>query len=437
MEHNKMTLWKNQLLMLIILATLSSGTAYGAVYYVKNSGSPACSNSVGYGTLSQPYCTISYAVSHMSGGDAIYVRSGTYNEELYITGPAGSAGATTTIAAYPGDTVTLFGNGINTGRCKIANTSYITFDGFKITNYNQGLYVENSNHITVQNIEIYTVGQEGLRVLSNSSFVTIQNSLIHDTRAWQYNGEGMYIGTRQDNTLNDNTNNVMIKNNTIFNTNDECIELKPGTHDCLIENNNLHDCARDSAWQADWGSVEIDEAVNSPEHWDSNPNHIIRNNIIHDTKTALQLGTGSTAYNNVIYNIASGFYGVYTRNFANDSYTRRIYNNTIDVTSSRAVYTSPAIVDVKNNIGPTTTNNISTNGAYYVNQSGRDYHLVAGVAPINAGFNLTATVPTDMDGVSRTAYGAPDIGAYEFSQGLQGKQPSAPYNLRTISTTAP
>ena len=83
---------------------------------------------------------------------------------------------------------------------------------------------------------------------------------------------------------------------------------------------------------------------------------------------------------------------------------------------------------MKNNIGPTSTNNIATSDSFYVNKTGYDYHLKSGVAPINAGVNLTSVVPVDIAGISRTANGAPDLGAYEYG-GATSSGPAPPTSL--------
>src|SRR5262249_25723055 len=152
------------------------------------------------------------------GGDTLFVKAGTYNENLYISGPAGSSTTPTTIQTYQGQTVTLRGDGVDGGRVKIANTNYIVFDGFTITNYNQGLFVDSSSHVVIRNCIVHDVGQEGIHPNSNSSFITIQHCTIYNTGVWQYDGEGIYVGGVGS---NDNTNNVTISNNTIYNTTDE------------------------------------------------------------------------------------------------------------------------------------------------------------------------------------------------------------------------
>jgi hypothetical protein len=402
----------------------NSSTA--ATYYVNNAGSPTCGNAAGRGTMAQPFCTISYALGRIAGGDTVYVRSGTYNEALYIAGPAGKAGANTTISAYPGDTVVLRGDSVNTGRCKIINTSYITFAGFTITNYNQGLFVDSSSNITVRKCIIHHVGQEGLHVHVNSSFVTIDSCTVHDTRQWQYNGEGIYIGTG-DAAPVDNTNNVTVRNTTIYNTTDEGIEFKIGTHHITADGNNIYNVNLGSDWSQNGnsvGAIEVNNAVGTVQNYGSDPQQVVRNNYIHDVKTAIRAGTGITVYNNVIRNVSG--YGIYVDNQSNDSYTRAIYHNTIDAAPANAVFHVSGTQDVRNNIGPASAKNLPTQDRFYVNKSAADYHLVKGAAPIDAGDDLTAIVPTDKDGVSRKTNGSPDLGAYEYSSSNVIGKPAAP-----------
>jgi parallel beta-helix repeat protein len=408
-----------------VTATFAIDTA-GSAYYVDNSGSPACSDAPSYGTEAHPWCTISYAIGRMSGGDDLYVKNGTYSGGIVITGPSGTFSKSTAIRAYPGHSPIIRGPGYNSNRVKLSGVNYMEFSGFEVTYLNEGIYVENSNYITVQNCNVYDIGQEGISFKTDSIYGTIRNNTIHDTGKLGKWGEGIYIGTQSGGPL-DNSNNMLIQNNTIYNNTDEPIELKPGTHDCTVDGNTIYTSGANMT--PDIGAIEVDETNSNVQVWNANPNHIIKNNIIHDVDTGIRAGTGGTYFNNVIYNIGSG-YGILVNNNSSDSYTRKIYHNTIDVTSSNAVRLNGGTADVRNNIGPTTTNNMATNNVYYVNQEGANYHLVAGSAPINAGLDLTATVPTDKDGGSRSANGAPDMGAYEYSSSTN--RPSPPLGLRTI-----
>ncbi|MES1260471.1 MAG: right-handed parallel beta-helix repeat-containing protein [Acidobacteriota bacterium] len=431
--------FRKEALTLLFCALAAAGFPRGlsaASYYVNNSGSPACRNAPASGSPSTPFCTMTYGLGQLAGGDTLNVAAGTYREDIYISGPAGTASAPTVIRAMAGQTVVILGAGVDSGRVKIDSTSYITLDGFTITNFNQGIHVNSSDHIVVQNNVVHHVGQEGIHAQFNSSFITIQNNTVHDTRQWMYNGEGIYIGSGSTSAL-DNTNNVLVKNNTIYNTNDEGIEIKSGTHDNIVDGNVLSSVTTDPSWPNTAGGIEIDESSNGNQLWNANPGHIVRNNIIHSAKTGIRPGTGSLVYNNLIYDTASPYYGIYVDNLAGDTYTRRIYHNTLDIPAARALVLSAGAVDARNNIGPATTSNIATSAAYYVNQAAANYHLVAGSAPINAGVNLTAVVPTDIEGTVRTS---PDLGAYEYvgsaAPPADTTPPSVPSSLSATATSS-
>lgn len=409
---------------------VSCRLCHGATYYVNNSGTPACENIAGNGTLAKPWCSITYGLSNMNSGDTLYVMAGTYNESLYIYRPAGTPAKWTVIKAYPGHIVNLVGSGVNVGRNKIINTSYLVFDGFNITNYNHGIYVENANNIKILNCDVHHIGQQAVTIHYDSYNVLVQNCKIHDTRQWQYNGEGLYIGTSSSGPL-DNTNNITIRNSIIYNTTDEGIELKPGTHDCLIENNVLYNIMTDPDYAGSAGAIEINQAtiscpscINGLQTWPSNPNHLVRNNIVHSSKTGIRAGTGSSVYNNVIYNIQETFQGILVNNSSSDNYMRKIYHNTVDLSADRAVIVSSGTADVKNNIGPSSLNNIVSNSSYFVStvKGSEDYHLVSGSAPIDIG--VVTDITTDKDGNIRPQGGGFDIGAYEYgtASGVQNEK---------------
>ena len=384
-------------------------------YYVDNAGNAECRDDPSYGSESNPWCTITFGVNQIAAGDTVYVKAGTYNENLYISGLVGSENEVTHILAYPGHEVILRGNGINTGRVKITESSYLTFEGFKVTNYNQGIFVEGgSDHITIRNCTVFAVGQDAIHVRQNSSYILLEGNTIYDTDLYIHNGEGFYIGTGSAGPK-DNTHHVTVRNNLIHDVGDEGIELKPGTHDCLIEGNIVYNAVVGRTW----GAIEVGESILGEQEWASNPNHVVRNNIVHDVMTGIRAGTGSLVYNNVIYDVEG--YGIYINNQANDTYLRAIYHNTVDTSSSYAIYTVSGSTDIRNNIGPSTAQNLPTNSSFFVNTSegAEDYHLVSSAAPIDLGLDLTDVVGTDLEGRERPYGLAPDLGAYEFAPGSQ------------------
>ncbi len=95
---------------LIIMALI--GTASAAEYYVAGEN-PDCSD-LGTGNESKPWCTIQKAADVIGPGDTVYVRQGTYHEELTLKN-SGTDKNYITFAAYPGEEPVLDGSIVLTG----------------------------------------------------------------------------------------------------------------------------------------------------------------------------------------------------------------------------------------------------------------------------------------------------------------------------------
>jgi parallel beta-helix repeat protein len=413
---------------LLVLSHSFSPVAWTATYYV--SGAPGCSNDPALGSEANPWCTFSYGIGRLRGGDILNVKSGTYQEAgIYISSNlSGTPGQVTIVRAVPGDSVTIRGGGINTGRIKITGCSYLTFDGFVVENFNQGIYVEASSNITVSGCTVRDVGQDGVHVLANSRYVTIQNCHVFDTGKWIYNGEGIYVGTGSTGPV-DNSAYITIRSNVVHDVGTtyggEAIELKPGTHDCVVENNTVYNVQSGS----NVGAIEVNEGVLGVQRWDANPNHIVRNNRLYHLQTAIRAGTGCLVYNNLIYGVTNGNYGILADNAAGDAHVRRIYHNTIDTPAANAVRVAKGTTDIRNNLGPSLSNNLPVLPSYFVNAAFRNYRLTSDGAPVDAGLDLGGVVTVDREGIRRPAGDFPDLGAYEYSS----ERPLPPVNLRIVT----
>lgn len=426
------------------------GAVAHATKYVDNSGAPACANTSSNGTEAAPFCTLAYGLGQITGGDTLYVKTGTYNEAFRIGGDtyptlAGTAGQTTKILAFPGHTPILRGSGIGGGRMKISNTSYVDFEGFQTTNHQHGLYVDDdcgpvfgcpASHINVRNVTAHDVGGECFAIRGNVSFILIENSTAYNCGlSGSENGEGIYVG---GSNASDASHDITIRNNIVHDTKDEGIELKHDSYNIVVEGNEVYRAlSPGSSFSNTGGAIETNPSQGAHA---GNPNIIIRNNLIHDIGApytnstngsgfAIQLDVGATVYNNILYNIGTSNGGTpYTgiESASSDGFSRLIYHNTIDMPSARAVQNNGGgTTDSRNNIGPTGTNNLATSAAYFVNQAAGNYHLLAGTAPVNAGADLTSVVATDFDGVVRVL--PVDIGAFELVGA--GGFPSRPTNL--------
>jgi len=417
---------------LVVVATLIGDAAYAATKYVNNSGSPACSNSSGAGTLSQPFCTISYGVAHIAGGDTLNVQAGTYSEYPDVPSAiSGTSSQSTVIQAYPTGASVIIRGGGNTGHIGISGVSWLVWSGFEVTNMNQGVFVDTASfHVTLSGITVHDVGQEAIHIKTGANFITVENSTVYNKYKLGgcCNGEGIYVGSSCTASADQWTHDITLRNNTIHDTGSEGIELKPGTYNGIIDGNTLY-----RTNQVDTGvgqaAIEVNERDCSPQGWTGNPSHVVRNNVVHDNEIGIRLGTGSTAYNNISYNPVTTFgygRGISIDNLNGDSFTRFVYHNTVHQTSN-AIVNSGATVDIRNNIGASGTKNLAFNAAYFVNATAHDYHLVAGSAPIDTGADVTSVVSTDIEGNPRPIGTFPDIGAYEYTGNVK---PTAPTNLR-------
>jgi hypothetical protein len=209
------------------------------------------------------YTDLNHYCRNATAGDTITLAPNTiFDGNLIISGTNGEG-----IKGTPDNYIRILGDntstikgaaGIDTSYAiKIINSSYIYFgivntnlqygNGFNLTLANKGFYADNCNNITVQNLNIYNIGNEGIHFLNRSSNCNIYNNVVFQTGMGtdpdsKGYGEGIYIGSAsnkwEDNYIDD-TNNINIFNNNLFDTYAECIDIKEGTHDGLIKGNTF------------------------------------------------------------------------------------------------------------------------------------------------------------------------------------------------------
>lgn len=106
--------------------------ARSAIYYVAPHGDDADA-----GTLAQPWRTIQHAADSLLPGDTAYIRAGIYHEHVVVT-RSGAAGALITLAAYPGETATVDGDGFDLwgwgGVIDLSGQRYMRVSGLWVVN---------------------------------------------------------------------------------------------------------------------------------------------------------------------------------------------------------------------------------------------------------------------------------------------------------------
>jgi parallel beta-helix repeat protein len=150
----------------------------------------SCSDS-GSGTSTSPYCSITKGVSKLAAGFTLYVGNGTYAETIKPA-VSGTSAEPITITAWPGRQPVLAPASFG---ANITSRSYVTVSGmtFSGTKYD-GVYVSNSNNITVSGNTVSGAGQPtsgktapGISIRGSSASVVSGNNVSHN------NGTGILI----------------------------------------------------------------------------------------------------------------------------------------------------------------------------------------------------------------------------------------------------
>ena len=135
---------------LVALAGMLS-TVEAATYYVAITGSDS-----NLGSQSSPFRTVKKGISILKPGDKLYIRGGNYGESIESASqivPSGTSWSSPiTIAAYPGEVVTLRSIGL-----WHPSIRYLIFDGFVLDaqGLNEGIYLsDGANHIRFRNCEV-------------------------------------------------------------------------------------------------------------------------------------------------------------------------------------------------------------------------------------------------------------------------------------------
>jgi hypothetical protein len=265
-------------------------TLEGTIYYVATTG-----DDDNPGTIDLPWQTIQKAANTLVAGDTVYVRAGTYPEQV-IPQNSGSAGQYITYAAYPGEAATIDGSGIALpddlfGLFHIVGREYIRVSGLQITNAgpndnNAGILVLDSSHIIVENNSTYNTNSSGVGVWGSKD-VTVKGNRIEEAGGggWQ---ECISVA---------GTDTFEVCHNEVLNCHKEGIDAKDGSSNGQIYRNHVHHTQRVGIYVDAWDKHTYNIAVYS--------------NVVHDIQDNDGFAIGSEqggllenvrVYNNIAYN---------------------------------------------------------------------------------------------------------------------------------------
>lgn len=373
---------------------LVCGGANAADLYVAKNGNDANS-----GSMRAPLLTVQRAADLVHAGDTVYIRNGTYVENVTIRA-SGAAGSYITFKPYPGDAVIIDGTGNEGwhGVISIHGERYIQFDGLEIRNNSVGwgVLVEHaegnnavaSSNIMLKNLLVHDTGGESIQIRGNAHDVVIDNCTVHDaanpsgidiyqwdggrpqritvTACTAYNFPGfagiaseqadnlVIVGNRSYGNelgidVGSGKNNI-IRDNIIWNSSTG-IALSSNT-DSKIYNNVIHDIYDEAIYSYYWANHGEPHARNK---WYNNYVYNAGFGIFESKAKpgyASGISTDQTYYNNLFYNI--GTHGSYRVPFYFDGVTNvMFYNNTIYMNTgydALQLIHGASFAKVKNNI---------------------------------------------------------------------------------------
>ena len=261
----------------------------GMIYYVAPSG-----NDDNPGSLAYPWRTIQKAADTLVAGDTVYVRAGTYPGQV-VPQNSGSAGQPITYAAYPGETATLDGSSVTlpddlVGLFHISNRSHIVVSGLHVVDAgphanNAGILVNDSSYITVEKNSTYNTVSSGIGVWGGDHIAIDGNIVEHAcTDVWQ---ECLTLAS---------TDVFEIKNNEVFDCQEEGIDVKDNASNGQVYNNHVHDVGAIGIYIDAWDRHTHDVAV-----FQNRIHHVSEYNGIALASEMGGLLEDIAIYNNIVY----------------------------------------------------------------------------------------------------------------------------------------
>ena len=436
------------------LAAFGLGWAAQAGTYYVDRLHPAASDT-NPGSEALPWLTIQHAADTLVAGDTVWVKAGTYPEQVTVTS-AGAAGQEIVFAAYPGHTVTVDGSTLSLGEYEglfqMVGASYVRVRGFHVTNTgpfgtNTGIQVDPGDHIVIEGNHTSFTASSGILIWSSSDVLVDGNEVDHPmTTGAQSRNECISVGR---------STRFEVRNNHVHDNlapRGEGICLKDGSTFGSAHHNHIHHVPN--------VGIYVDAWDQSTHHIDVYANRVrnVDGNGIAFASEQGGLLANLKIYNNLIHN--NGIAGIYAINCCSPPPNHpvqnvEIHSNTIYGNGYGSVAWGPGIgienpeatgIVIRNNvlsqnnadqIDPAVPGNITasynlidgdsvftgTNPVFgsplFVDAAAANFHLQRSSPGIDSGTPLGAPA-RDCDGVKRPQDGnddgtaAFDIGAYEL-----------------------
>jgi len=446
-----------------ITVTTSEGTSNGVsftvrsgnIYFVKTTGN----DSSGDGSWNTPWKTIIKAKNTLAAGNIAYICDGVsqtalddYNACVNLSS-GGTADLPKALVAYPGATVNVGSSSVERGFYWWSGGTYWVLSQFNVTANNVAFEFYTGWRIVGNTITVPTGdgasaaihgGYSYIKILGNELYncgVAEPSKLYHNIYVTNDNGTALTDFEIAWNIVRNSTANrgIQIYNNSGTTTN-------VSVHDNIchhLRGNGIN------IGNGNTGTIEIYNNIiykcaQGPDFYNGSS----------DYNGILIVSNNATVYlyNNLVYDCGytgggrdTGIFGILE--FTGTIYPRDniFYSNGQDYEPYMSVNSSSPSTGAYKNIfygkgsAPSWDSAAVNSEPKFVNLSGYDFHLVKPDPPesnpaIDAGYDTTAIVTRDYDGVARPQGAGVDMGAYEYA--VDSTPPAAVTDLGASSVTS-
>ena len=299
--------------MLIFFSVISLSVYAQNSIYVANNGD----DNNGDGSISNPYATIQQALNQSADNDTIILRGGTYtSNEIRIEHN------NITIKSYPAEWAVIQAptNDENITSCIWYHEPTIVGGRLErleiIGGYLYGVKLESdwnwgapipdrhgTSNIVISHCKIHDTGRDCIKIPSGCDSIIIENCTIYNSGIGisndpnEPNAEGIDLVNDDD---------VIIRNNFVYNTSTTGIYSKGGSINTLIENNLVVNAGENGILLGFYTDEEWFDTIANPNFYE-NISGTVRNNIIINTQMdgiGLYAAYQPRVYNNTVINAA-------------------------------------------------------------------------------------------------------------------------------------
>ena len=416
----------------------SEGTSNGVPFTVRSGNiyfvDITNGNDSNVGSYNNPWKTLLKFKGQTQVGDICYAREGNYEENINfgVSDPDGDENNEICWIAYPDEVVTIIENQLGWSNITFGTQrNYYVISGFKLLSQANCIVIRgNYNRIINNDCEGLKTQAYSIINPSECNYAKIYGNKLHGARSGNKLDHPLYIGYGADNVdfgWNHIYDNDVSYGPLISINQDNAINTGVQFKGILIHD-NIIDGTPPSGANRVRGLGLIAQDIGSDVKVYNNIFIECGGDIINSSYTVYQISGALELYNNTFYN-SNGLYAVII---------------TCDPLSGYYAET----VNVKNNVFYVTGNSeyvsVSTNGSmgsvvlesncYYGNDNGpiedlspinedplfldkdnNNFRLQYGSPCIDAGYNTSAIVTTDKDGLTRPQNSVVDIGAFEYT----------------------